>query len=467
MALPLPRVIPDVGPGGGLVTAMGGMNALANALHQTKYNKVKADWAPTTIPAQAYSQLAYANAVGPQFMAKLMQDPKFMGNLSEPQRQALAGMQYNFSTQPKGFDKFNQDVPHSGIGQPSTNSFSGRIKNALHDLFGRNNTGNAQSPMQQQNMPQQVMPQQPSHAFQNPPQQAAPQSQGQNPADEGVNADVIKASEEWRDSPEGQRELAKANRGEGANIPSDMLAWKRQNDAKNNKSLQMTMNTGIASPKREKTYQEKGGEYEGTYQEGVESGKIRAKDREALNNIAFNAKTSQGTLDQISDILATPEFESIRSTPLAGHSEIDYYAKEGTPAQQEMIGKYNTLTGELIKNASRDFAGQFRKGEQSLLTGMKPAKGDTVDVAKGKTETLSVLNKMLGERAALTSKLMREHHIDKLDASEAADKIINGDKIRQAVHDRLYPTITLRDPKKPSMTITLPIAEARKRGYNG
>ncbi len=37
MALPLPRVIPDVGPGGGLVTAMGGMNALAHNMLKRKY----------------------------------------------------------------------------------------------------------------------------------------------------------------------------------------------------------------------------------------------------------------------------------------------------------------------------------------------------------------------------------------------------------------------------------------------
>ena len=37
MALPLPKVIPDVGPGGGLVTAMRGGNALAQDMLKTKY----------------------------------------------------------------------------------------------------------------------------------------------------------------------------------------------------------------------------------------------------------------------------------------------------------------------------------------------------------------------------------------------------------------------------------------------
>lgn len=37
MGIPLPRVVADVGPGGGLVTAMGGINALAHNMLKTKY----------------------------------------------------------------------------------------------------------------------------------------------------------------------------------------------------------------------------------------------------------------------------------------------------------------------------------------------------------------------------------------------------------------------------------------------
>ncbi len=37
MALPLPKVVADTGPGGGLVTAMGGMNALAHNMLKRKY----------------------------------------------------------------------------------------------------------------------------------------------------------------------------------------------------------------------------------------------------------------------------------------------------------------------------------------------------------------------------------------------------------------------------------------------
>ena len=168
-------------------------------------------------------------------------------------------------------------------------------------------------------------------------------------------------------------------------------------------------------------------------------------------------------IDEVSDILASPTFEQIRQTPLAGHHELQYYAKEGTPEQQQMVGKYYTLTGNLIKDASRDFAGQFRKGEQQLLNGMKPSPSDTVDSAKGKTETLSVLNKMLAARSRLTSKIMSEHHVNKLQALEEADRQVDGEAIRRQVHDRLNPMVTIKN-RKTGETKTITAAEARKLG---
>ena len=98
---------------------------------------------------------------------------------------------------------------------------------------------------------------------------------------------------------------------------------------------------------------------------------------------------------------------------------------------------------------------------QSLLQGMKPSLDDTVDVARGKMSSLTLLNKMLQERSRETSKLMREYHIDKLQASEMADKKINGTKIRESIEDKLSPMITieLNGERK-----TLPRSEARRRG---
>jgi hypothetical protein len=57
MALPLPSVIPDTQAGGGAVTAFGGMNALNNALQQTRTNAAQAQYAPY----QAYGNAFLTN----------------------------------------------------------------------------------------------------------------------------------------------------------------------------------------------------------------------------------------------------------------------------------------------------------------------------------------------------------------------------------------------------------------------
>lgn len=75
MALPLPRVIPDVGPGGGLVTAMKGINALQASNLQNQINRVKAEYAPYTEYANAASKTAYANLLPYQIQAQLMSNP--------------------------------------------------------------------------------------------------------------------------------------------------------------------------------------------------------------------------------------------------------------------------------------------------------------------------------------------------------------------------------------------------------
>lgn len=203
--------------------------------------------------------------------------------------------------------------------------------------------------------------------------------------------------------------------------------------------------------------------FKGTVEEGKESGKIRAKDIENLNDVVFNGETNQTTLDNIAKILRSPEFEQIRQLPIGGRTELSYYSKFGTPEQQNMIGQYQTLIGNIIKDSARDFPGQFRKGEQQLLQSMKPTPSDTVDTARGKLESLLDMNKMLTERARLTSKFMSERHINKLQAQELADKQINGDSIRQKIHDQLNPTVTIRN-KKTGEVKTISISEARKLG---
>jgi len=426
MAIPSVNLFSNL-PGGGLNAAMNANNALANNMHLREINRIKAKYAPVTTQAEALSKLAYANLMGPQFLAKMMGNPDIVASLSEPQIKNnintinRAGNGQGTSTgllnslqsnvMPNGEPSGN---PLANIGQFIAGKFRGMFPEA-------NN--------------QQAMP---TNSLANP--EIGMPSQNQAPALPSVRpkGGVSVTGEQWYDkngNPVYTDEI------EDNGVPVDL---------------------GIA-PQRELTYAEKAGKQKGIIGEGTETGKIRAKDIDNLNTTVFNAETNGETLNQINDILASPEFEQIRQVPLLGHHELSYYAKAGTPEQQQMVGKYYTLTGNLVKDASRDFAGQFRKGEQQLLNGMKPNPNDTVDTAKGKSETLTILNRMLQERSRLTSKIMNQYHVNKLEASEEADKRINGQQIRRDIHDRLNPTVTIIN-RKTGDKKTVSISEARKLG---
>jgi hypothetical protein len=460
MAIPSVKLFSNE-PGGGLVTSLNGINSLANNNILRQINSIKKDYMPRTTEAEINSKNAYARLVGLQPLGKLLASDPAYANLSDAQKEEINNRFYKAGTG-QGGNAMNQIPTHSGVGQPSSNSFSWWVQNAAKNLFGQkppqgNNAINQRPNAYDNSSNQGVSAEGPGPINNGSPfvgregyKPTAPQE------NDGIDHEYDAFINNWLKTPEGQREIAK---GEQANIPSPE-DYRRAKQG--SPSMEMDL-IGGQQPVRQPTFAENTANYKGTIEEGKESGKIRAQDIDKLNTSVFNAETSQNTLNELSDVVASPVFEGIRQTPLAGHHELAYYAKEGTPEQQQVVGKYYTLTGNIIKDSSRDFAGQFRKGEQQLLTGMKANPDDTVDTAKGKVQTLSVLNRMLMERSRLTSKYMSQHHANKLEASEWADKHVDGEKIREEAHDRLNPTVSIRDPRT-GKTMTLSISEARRRG---
>jgi hypothetical protein len=400
MALPLPKVVADVEAGGPFVTSARGLNALRQSQLQNKISGIEAQYKPLTTQAEAASKLAYANLMGPQFLAKIMQSDPALANLTDEQKkQAMASIYQAGTGQGSGASIFGQ----MNMPQQNSNQGQGVAGNAINWLM--NKLTNNQSAPQPQN---QLM--QPSGVSPQPSNMGAP-----------MPNTIKKGFEPLNQLP--------YDNGMGNDFTGNIAAYK------------------------------------GRVKEGEEAGSIRAKDIKDLNDSYFSGQNTQTTLDSLSDILGSKDFENIKQMPLAGHHELSYYSKFGTPEQQNMVGQYYTLTGNVIKDSARDFAGAFRKGEQQLLQGMKPNPSDTVDAARGKTESLSVINKMLMERSRLTSQLMNKYHINKLDAQEMADKQINGPQIRKEIHNKLNPTITIRN-RKTGKTMTIPAGQASKYGVN-
>jgi NACalpha-BTF3-like transcription factor len=411
MALPLPKVVADVGPGGPFVTSMMGTNALTQSNLENAIKRVQAQYAPLTTQAEAASKLAYANLMGPQFLAKMLGNSDIAANLSEDQLKNAIRTTYGAgSGQGTGNAMMNIPGMTAQFNQQQSNPLA-MIANKIKSLIFRDQ-GQSQPKMQQFQQLQQ------SQQSLSPAQQFA---QAYPEVANAMQKQYAQTGQAQYTIPGGQQQIPQS------------------------------------------TYAERAGTYQGTKEELKQAGKIRADDIKELNDIVFNAETKQATYDDINNMISSPEIRQIRQVPLAGRHEMGWYAKFGTPEQQQLVGRLYAQMGNVIKDSSRDFAGQFRKGEQQLLQGMKPSDGDTVDSMIGKAESLSVMNKMLMERARLTSQYMSQGHINKLQASQMADKQVNGEQIRNHFHNKLNPKPLDKDIKFMAEKYKISEDEVKKR----
>lgn len=436
MALPLPKVVADTGPGGGLVTAMGGMNSLSNDMLLRQINAVKAQYAPLTAQADAASKLAYANLMGPQFLAKLMGNEDILASMTpEQQNQAL------------------KIVYRAGSGQGTGNALLGSQPISQAQVGG--NPLAMPSPQKNPSLSSWIIDKMKNIFSGDQQQGAAPQ--------QSINA----FSQQPGLSEQDQQAISNMKPGDSYVVQGKGNNSGYSYDQNNNNVVATPAQIDAAVNKQSDTNQnsfaENAGTYAGIKEEGKEAGKIRAQDIKELNDIVFNADTKLATLNDLNDMIASPEMREIRQLPLAGSHELSWYAREGTPAQQQLVGRIRSQMGNVIKDSSRDFAGQFRKGEQQLLSGMKANDSDTIDTMIGKQESLTTMAKLLRERAALTSKYMTEGHINKLQAQDIADKQLDGAAIRNQIHDKLNPIVTIRN-KKTGEKRTMSIGEARNLG---
>lgn len=359
-----------------LAGAAAGQNLVGNNLDIMKKAIINR-YLPLTQQAEAGSKLAYANLMGPQFLAKLLGNQDILANIPDAQK----GQALNFLLRAGGGQGTGNGFTNPYIGQNLGNFSDQNLSNS-----DRSNIGSMQP---------------------------------------------------------GQSYTVQGNRSSQNGMP------------------EQPENFGMPA---NKSFAENVGEYTGTKEEGKKLGELRAKDIDDLSTNYYSAKTQQTTLDQLSKILSSPQFEQIRQIPLAGHHELSYYSKLGTPEQQSLVGQYYTATGDIIRNSARDFPGQFRRGEQQLLQSMKPNPSDTVDTARGKVESLSYFNKMFSERARLTAQYMHQNHMTKAEALDLADKQIDGNAIRKAIQGKLYPDtmITIRH-KQTGQVVTIPKSEAKSK----
>ncbi len=452
MALPLPRVVPDVGPGGGLVTAMRGINSLHNDMLLRKMNQIKSQYLPMTTQAEAASKLAYANLMGPQFMAKLMGNPGFLGNTPNNKLQDIREMITKAGT---GQGTGNALMHGAGMPAPEQ-SFTDKMKNAFHSLTGQGQQG---SPMPQQpmnpfaqgGMPQmQGMPQ--GQSMQMPGQGSMPQAQPvaqQNPMLHRPKDGVSVEGEQWYNA-KGEPVYE-----EDVSTPDGSM------------KLELTKDI---PPK--KTYAENTGEYLGTVKQKEQEGKYRA---DALNDIGksqLGLSNSGAVLDRMTDIVKNPIMQNMRDTiPFFQDKQLNWIAKTGTPEEQRLIGDFLSTAESFIASTVQGFSGKPLVREFDLAQRQKITPKDTMGVAEGKLRSAIALHDIAEQKNQIVSELLDKGYSE-AESVKQANKMVDVSAIERETKNRLADKITDADiehtAKANGLTKEQVIQRLKNEGrYNG
>lgn len=434
MALPLPKVVADVGPGGGLVTAMGGMNSLANDMILRKINQIKAQYMPLTTQAEAASKLAYANLMGPQFLAKLLGNEGAVANMGDAnakaalQRAVSAGFGGGTGANFLGQMQQAQMSPGEQIGNSLSNFFADKLRGA----FGGN------QPPQQTN-PMQSMP-------------SMPQGGGDNVFSGSPSEPLASPLPSKR--PKGAVSLEGAQWYDKNGNPVY-----EEEETTPDGSMQLELTKGIPPA----SYAENTGKYKGTIKQREQEGKYRADALNTIGQSQLGLSQSGAVLDRMTDIVKNPVFWNMRNTiPFFQDKQLSWIQKTGTPEQQELIGDFLSTAESFIASTVQGFGGRPLVREFDLAQRQKITPNDTVSSALGKLRSARSLHDIAEKKNQIVSELLQKGY-NESDAIKQANKMVDIKGIEKATNDLLQRKIEIRNSKTGEKKMVT-IEEARKLG---
>lgn len=150
MALPLPQVVANTGPGGGVVTSMRGSNALSTDMLNNMIKGSQADYAPWTNYANAASKIAYSQFVGPQSIANILNSPNTRGMFSPDEYKNLLNA---YSRQVSSPSNAMGNLP-----QPGASRGNGLLGMIVNKLTGGGEADGQSEPQNALSMPSDSMP---------------------------------------------------------------------------------------------------------------------------------------------------------------------------------------------------------------------------------------------------------------------------------------------------------------------
>lgn len=432
MALPLPRTVADVGPGGGLVTAMGGMNSLANDMILRKINQIKAQYMPLTTQAEAASKLAYANLMGPQFLAKLLGNEGAVANMGDAnakaalQKAVSAGFGGGTGANFLGQMQQAQMGPGERIGNSLSNFFADKLRGAF---------GGEQQP-------------------QNPMQSMPSMPQGGNENAFGGSPSEPLASPLPSKRPAGAVSLEGAQWYDKNGNPVY-----EEEETTPDGSMKLELTKGIPPA----SYAENTGKYKGTVKQREQEGKYRADALNTIGQSQLALSNSGAVLDRMSEIIKNPVFWNARNTiPFFQDKQLSLLQKTGSPEMQELIGDFLATGESFIASTVQGFGGRPLVREFDLAQRQKITPNDTVSTALGKLQSARALHDIAEKKNQIVSELLQKGY-NESDAIKQANKMVDVKGIEDATRKMMQRKVTITN-RKTGEKKEVTVEEARKMG---
>ncbi len=433
----------------------GQMNPYNQALSQgleTYMNLVKAQYEPLRIKSEAASKLAYSQLMGPQFMAKLLGNEHILANTPNPQEKvnSLYGAVQNAGNISNGTQG------GGGLLDSLSNWYHNRVK-------GGSSSGSEAGAPQQFSPPasSNVIPGQQGTEYPGSSSDASTYDKNgnnivatPNQVNESLRpnqpvaatSDVGKATQAWIDSPEGK---ALAQRQGYVSLPDDkaLMDWYKAKQR----------------PDTAKTFAENVGAYKGNVEEGKELGTQRAKDIADFGDQIETGYQLDTPFKQLSGLITSPTWQNMRnSIPFFQDKQLNILSKIGNKEQKQMIGQFITSSQEVVRQTINSFKGTRMKGELIISQQMKINDNDTYDVAIGKLTAAKTFKEFNTQRASMASQLMLNRHMNKADALQTADKMLDGNAIRNKIDHEMNPKPTQDDIDHMVEKYKKPEAEIRR-----
>lgn len=430
MRVPLPQVISDVGPGGALATSMRGLNALQDAMLSNEIKGIEAQYAPVTTLSNALSKAAYANLMGPQYLAKLFNNPDFVSNLK-----------------PEELASMRQLVVGSGIGQ---SAFNNALLNAINHKQG--NSGSLTNWLVDRFKNLVESDNQPISSSVNPFIQM----------ETGLSENDRNAIKNMRPGDshviQGRgNDIGYLYDKNGNNVTYSPEEVKKMLNTKNPEFYETSSPLTGANQ-----YYKQAGITAGLKEEEKELGSQRAKAIGELGKEYRQDVEAMIPLNRLAQISQSSVFMNMRKDiPFFQNLQLQTLSKIGNPQEQKIIGDFIVDTRSAIANTVNSFQGRAMAKEFDFANTMKVSDNDTLGVMLGKLESLMTFKKATMERNRIANNLIKNGHYDEGDAYEAANKQVDMDKIRSNIASQLQTPIKIRN-KKTGETKLVSVEEYNK-----